>query len=80
MQEKATAKINVRSILEMIFLLIPAPLLLCFRAHTIAEPRGVNHPEEEMTAPSLKEETASFSTLLILVISHYSFHSRQAIK
>lgn len=55
-------------------------LLLCFRGCTIAEPRRVNHPKEEMTARSLKEETASFSTLLISVISCYSFHLRQAIK
>lgn len=38
------------------------PLLLCFRGCTIAEPRRVNHPKEEMTAHSLKEQTASFST------------------
>lgn len=33
-----------------------------------------------MTANSLKEETASFSTLLISVISWYSFHLKEARK
>jgi len=63
------------------YLLLGADSLpLCFKACTIAQPRRANYLKEEMTASSLKEETNSFSTLLIFVISCYSFHLRHTIK